>query len=431
MKRAVVPGLVLAACALLCADDYADLFREAAAYTQQGHYDLAIAKYKAALAIRPDNPEALSNLAVMYYETGKYEDALSTAAVWRTHPQLQSAALIAGMSAVRCNRPKQAIEPLNHVLEKDARNRDALLAMASARLSLNEFAEAAAIYDKDIQYSPGDETAWYGRAICFEQLAESASKRLAQMPGGAGYSKRLLAEYLQSEGDTQFAREAFGDAEKAGSAASPEVIRQYQSAQELAQKSRDSFEKLVSVAPESWEAAVFLGDVDRQHGQLQSAIAHYQKAAEMQPENPAPLIGLGTAYWELGNFERASTYLKQALKLNPNAYQAVFELANIAVRQHDEDSAIPLLKRYLAVQPDALAAHADLGRAYEHLGEYEKAVTELSKAAPGDERGDVHYQLASALRKLGRTKEADEALKESDAIRKAELEHEQRLHSAQ
>lgn len=432
MNQQIVTCLLLLACADLYGDDYSDLFRQAAVYTQQKQYDQAIAKYQAALAIRPGAPEALNNLAVMYYEVGRYSDALHTASViWSSHPELKSAALIAGMSAVRCKRPKDAIAPLNQLLESDAGNRDALLALASAHLELHEFSAAEQVYEKEIEFSPSDTTAWYGRAICFEQLAESASKRLSQMPGGAGYSKRLLAEYLQSTGDSKLAREAFGEAAIFAKVPSPDALKEYELARDFASKSRAAFEQLVNIAPNSWEAEVFLGDVARQHGELVTAIAQYQKAADQQPGNPAPLLGLGTAYWELGEFERASSYLQQTLALNPDANQATFELANIAVRRHADAEAIPLLKQYLAVQPDALAAHADLGRAYAHLGQYEQAALELSKAAVSDDRGDIHYQLSIALRKLGRIEEADAALKESNTIRQAQLQREQRLHSAQ
>jgi tetratricopeptide (TPR) repeat protein len=430
MNRRLMPGLLFLACTVLYADEYADLFQEAAAYTRQGMFDQAIEKYKAALAVRPGAPEALNNLAVMYYQLRKYADAYAVASgIWPSHPELKSAALITGMSAVQCNRPKDAIAPLQKLLESDPRNRDALLALASAELGLHDYSAAARVYETESGYSPNDDTAWYGRAICFEQLAESASKRLSRMPGGAAYSKRLLAEYLQSEGDSKLAQEAFGDSERLSASSSAEALKQFEFAREFARKSREAFEQLVKVAPDSWETAVFLGDVDRQQGQLVPAIAYYQKAAEQQPGNPAPLLGLGTAYWELGNFDRSSSYLHQTLAINPNASQAVFELANISVRRHAYSEAIPLLKQYLAVQPDALAAHADLGRAYMHLGQYEAAVRELRKAAPSDERGDLHYQLSIALRKLGRTEEADAALKESTTLRQAQLQLEQRLHS--
>jgi tetratricopeptide (TPR) repeat protein len=368
----------------------------------------------------------------MYYELARYPDAFEIASkIWAGHPELRSAALIAGMAAVQCNRPKDAVAPLQRFLESDASNRDALLALASAHLALHDFSEAARIYERETEYSPADSMAWYGRAICYENMAESASKHLSQMPGGAAYSKRLLAEYLQSTGDAQLAREAFGESEETAASSSAEAAKQYEMARDLAQKSRSAFERLVQIAPDSWQAAVFLGDVDRQHGDLASAVAQYRKAAEQQPKNPAPLLGLGTCYWEMGDFERAVSFLRQTLELNPNDQQAVFELANIAVRRHQDKDAIPLLKQYLAGQPDALAARADLGRAYSHLGMYRDAIPELQKAASSDERGDIHYELSVALRKIGSSKEADAALEESNAIRKAQLERERRLHSDQ
>jgi tetratricopeptide (TPR) repeat protein len=86
------------------------------------------------------------------------------------------------------------------------------------------------------------------------------------------------------------------------------------------------------------------------------------------------------------------------------------------------------LTQYLKAQPDALAAHADLGRAYLHLAQYSDAAVELQKAASADEQGDIHYQLSVALRKLGRSQEAEEAMKESVAIRQANSARDQRLH---
>jgi tetratricopeptide (TPR) repeat protein len=97
------------------------------------------------------------------------------------------------------------------------------------------------------------------------------------------------------------------------------------------------------------------------------------------------------------------------------------------VRRHAESEAIPLLKQYLAAQPDAVAAHADLGRAYLHLGKYENAAIELERGADSDERGEVHYQLSIALRKLGRIEEANSTMKKSTEIRKAQLKREREL----
>ncbi len=427
--KALLVWLVLPATAFL-AEDYAGLLRRAATDTQAGRYKQAIEEYKAALAIRPKAAEALNNLAVVYYQVGQYSEAFEIASgIWRSHRELPSAALMAGMAAVQLNRPKEAIEPFEALLMADPKNRDALLGLASARVALNDFVAAAEIYRREIAIQVADSQSWYGLAICYERMAEDASRRLSRMPGGAGLSKRLLAEYLRSTGDTKLATEAFGESEANAAAASPEAERQYERARDLADRSRDAFSHFVDLAPDSWQAAVFSGDVERQHGNLAAALKYYEKAAKLQPGNRASLLGMGTVYWEMGDFDRATANLREALLLHPPPAQAIFELANIAVRQHREAEAIPLLKQYLALQPDASAARADLGRAFLHTGRYEEAVVELTNASESDERGDVHYQLSMALRKLGRLSEADAALKKSTEIREFQLRREERLHT--
>ncbi|MDQ2712286.1 MAG: tetratricopeptide repeat protein [Acidobacteriota bacterium] len=419
-----IPPLVAAS------DDYAALFQQAAALSQQGKYELAAEKYEAALRLRPGSAEALNNVAVMYYEAHRYQDAFAAASqIWRSHPELKSAALIAGLAAVQSNRPGEALAPLEKLVAAEPSNRDALLGLASAHLQMKDVARAAELYVREIENDPRDVNAWYGKAICYERMAEDASRKLSRMPGGTSYSKRLLAEYLQGTGDGKLAAEAFGESLATESTSSAKANREYETARDLAAKSRDSFEQLVSLAPDSWQASLFLGDVERQHGSFSAALEHYQKTAELQPENAAPLLGMGTVYWEMGNFDRAVTCLREALKFKPDSMQAIFELANIAVRRHQDAAAIPLLRQYLATQPDAAAARIDLGRAYFHLGQFEKAVEAFTSALDSDEKGDVHYQLATALRKLGRMSEAETAMRESNVLRKAELKREQELHS--
>ncbi len=431
MRTRCLAFCTLFAVLLWGADSYASLCQQAAESSQRDDYEGAILQYQRALEIKPDGSEALNNLAVMYYQVGRFPEALRiTSKLWPVHPELKSAALIAGMSAVQCNRPAEAIRPLQSLLAADPSNRDGLLALASAQFALKKLPEAAQVYERELQSFPKDEKGWFGLAVCYESLAEQSSRLLSKMPGGSSFSKRLLAEYLQSLGDARLAAEAFGQSATSG-AESPEAARQYELVRGLAEKSRHAFEQFVSLAPDSWQAALFLGDVDRQHGDLASAITHYKAAAQQQPENAAPLLGLGTAYWELGDFEQSIAYLQRTLRLDPGSSQAIFELANIDVRRHRDAEAIPLLQKYLASQPDALAAHADLGRAYLHLKQSARAADELTKAVDVDTDGEIHYQLSVALKNLGRNSEASAALEKSKAIREEQMKRSQRLHAVQ
>lgn len=430
-----------AAALLLCAsvfggaeDDYELLFRQAAEFSNQGKYLEAIGKYNAALAMRPGAPEALNNLAAMYYTTGSYMRAWDLAErALKAQPGMASAALIAGLSAVRCDRPADAIAPLEQVLRADPANRDALLGLASARIGAGQVAEAAALYEQRTAKAPRDADAWYGQAICYERLAETASRQLSKMPGAASYSKRLLGEFLLARGDAQLAGEAFGEAEQESSttSGSDEAAALYRKARQLAGKSREAFSLFVGLAPDAWQAHLFQGDVERQHRNFPAALEHYRKAAALQAQSSGPLLGIGTVHWELGEFDAAEQSLGEALRLNPNALQATFELANIAVRRHQDAAAVPLLEKFLEAQPDALAARADLGRAYLHLGQYEKAVEQLEKASAADQQGEIHYQLATALRKLGRDSEADAAMRVSTQTREADLERARKRKTSQ
>jgi tetratricopeptide (TPR) repeat protein len=406
-------------------DNYDLLFRQAAELSRQGKYQDAIGKYNAALAMRPGAAEALNNLAVMYYTTGSYTRAWELAErALKAQPGMASAALIAGLSAVRCDRPADAIAPLEQALRADPANRDALLGLASARIGAGQMAEAVALYEQRTAKAPRDADAWYGQAICYERLAETASRELSKTPGAAFYSKRLLGEFLLARGDAQLAREAFGEAERESSTTSApqEALALYRKAQKLAGESRQAFSRFVALAPDAWQAHLFLGDVERQHRNFSAALEHYRKAAALQAQSPGPLLGIGTVHWELGEFDAAEQSLAEALRLNPSALQATFELANIAVRRHRDAAAVPLLEKFLEAQPDALAARADLGRAYLHLGEYEKAVEQLEKASAADQQGEIHYQLATALQKLGRDSEADAAMRVSRQVREADQE---------
>jgi tetratricopeptide (TPR) repeat protein len=414
-------------CLLLAASDYQTLFDQGAALAGQGKYAEAREKYRAALALRPGAPEALNNLAAMCYADRRYEEAWDAASpIWKLNPQMTSAALIAGLSAVQTHRPKDAIAPLAHVLDVSPGNRDALLGLAGAHVALGELSQAAKLYERRTAEAPADATAWYGLAQCRERMAESASRELASMPGGSAYSKRLLGVFLLERGDDQLAQEAFDGAQ---SAAPPTIsaAQQYNLARSLAAQSRDAFQTFVGLAPNSWQAHLFFGDLARQRRDFPGAIHHYEIASKADISNPAPYLGLATVYWEMGNFQRAEELLHQVLRLNPNSLQATFELGNIAVRLRRDADAVPLLETFLRARPNAPEARADLGRAYLHLGQFDKAAEQLKKALPADVQGDIHFQLASALRKLGRNAEADAALMQSNQLREAARRREQKL----
>src|SRR5213076_926458 len=111
--QALTIGTLQLCTMVLAAQSYEDLFGEAAALSAAGDYQKAITKYEAALRIRPQAPEALSNLGVMYNAMGRYSEAVEvTQHAVRLQPELLPANLILGLALIRLNRPAESIVPL-------------------------------------------------------------------------------------------------------------------------------------------------------------------------------------------------------------------------------------------------------------------------------------------------------------------------------
>ena len=332
------------------------------------------------------------------------------------------------MDLVRLDRAPEAIPHLKKALSANPSSQEALYGLAAAYIGSNQLQAAADLYETRTRSEPNDVDAWYGLGLSYERMAEAASRRLSRTPGGAVLDKQFLSEFLVDRGENRLAEEALREMvalkEEPPSSAAKAA---YEEARALAGRARSAFLHLVDLAPDAWQRRLFLGDLNRQQRHFPEAISDYEAVEKLQPANPAPVLGLATVYWELGGSDRSERYLNRVLALNPKSPQATFQLGNIRVRQHRDQEAIPLLGSFLRVQPDSLSAAADLGKAYFHLGRYAEALRYLETACAIDERGDVHYQLATALRKLGRSAEAQEALRVSQTLRERQLEREQRL----
>ena len=118
---------------------------------------------------------------------------------------------------------------------------------------------------------------------------------------------------------------------------------------------------------------------------------------------------------------------------SPELARSLAQLANLKLRAQRFDEALPLIEQALAIDQERLgAAHpliaddfADLGLIYEGLGRDEDAGQALNFAVDlltrdGSEEstrlGYAELELSTVLRRLGQTKDADEAFKDARRI---------------
>lgn len=137
--------------------------------------------------------------------------------------------------------------------------------------------------------------------------------------------------------------------------------------------------------PNSVEAWSQLGAIFTEGADLEKAEAAYRRVLELDPQNADALTGIANLRLESGKIDESELLLKEALGVDSDNLGARFHLTQVKkVKPGDENlHQLELLHRDV----DALAKskqiflHYALGKAYDDLGEYDKAFSHYSKGA--------------------------------------------------
>lgn len=140
-----------------------------------------------------------------------------------------------------------------------------------------------------------------------------------------------------------------------------------------------------------------LGMLDAHDGNLDSAIAHYERAIQIQVARGAARYdltialaenNLATALARQGNIGDATVHYARAVALRPDYADAFYNFGTLLLQQRKLDEAIDAFRNVIRLRPDDAAAHASLGDALhakaveaEARAEYEAAL-KLAPDAP-------------------------------------------------
>jgi len=171
--------------------------------------------------------------------------------------------------------------------------------------------------------------------------------------------------------------------------------------------------------PNSPAVHVMLGDVYRDRKKYDEAEAEYRKAIELKPRDVPAHFGLAATFYRAFLFDKALPELEYVLQFEPQNPQANYMMADILAYQRKFDQAEPHARAALRGAPSNLPlAHALLGKIYASQGRTPEAIKELQQALPDDRDGSLHYRIAMLYKKIGDERAAQEALKQSEALRK-------------
>ncbi|MGH7849151.1 MAG: tetratricopeptide repeat protein, partial [Thermodesulfobacteriota bacterium] len=91
------------------------------------------------------------------------------------------------------------------------------------------------------------------------------------------------------------------------------------------EKSVRILQRAVDLDPDDAESLLFLGIMDTESGNYDSAEVRFRRITELYPDNEKGYYFLGKLYFEKGDYTRAEENYKKALDLNPSFASALLE----------------------------------------------------------------------------------------------------------
>ncbi|MES9905924.1 MAG: sulfotransferase [Sedimenticola sp.] len=119
--------------------------------------------------------------------------------------------------------------------------------------------------------------------------------------------------------------------------------------------------KAITSAPDYADAHNNLGNTLRALGRFEEAIASYESAARIQPA-PATYNNLGCTFKEYHNLERSIASFRRLIELDPEYPNAYLNLGDALADSGDLDEAITSYRKAIAIDPLSSQAYRELSR---------------------------------------------------------------------
>ena len=168
-----------------------------------------------------------------------------------------------------------------------------------------------------------------------------------------------------------------------------EAAEQIEKAREL--RLRSAAESM----PEQAAPRIELGELLRQAGRLDEALAEFRKAVESEPESAAAHSDLGSLFAAQGRRDEARSEFERALALDSRYAPALYGLGAVLDERGEHDKAISSWREALAVDAAYAAAHLSLAHTLSVRGENAEALKHWREGLQG-QASDMQALLEAA-----------------------------------
>ena len=365
---------------------------------QNQEFDLASEEYQKELQVDPKSAAAMAKLAEIALLNGKPGDSLAL---------LKSAlAVSAEETAHALEMPQPSLTEAFKVSKEEEQQLRAGLPFLAGAPSGAAQALAVALVQHLLGQDDLSLEAW-------KQFVESAPRVTPASP----YRRAVL------DFDAGRMEAAEGTLDSWLGAHSLDYQARYLLAQTYHFLSRETLEKLLATAPDSYPAHQALAEIYQQTQKNDQALAEYGIVERMAPNLQGIHLAMGGILLKMHRPDQALPALEDELRLNPDSAEANADLGEIYLERTESAKAIPYLERAVKEDPKLQSAHQELGRAYYAQKQYTKAIAQLQDVAQYDLDGSVHFQLGLIYRATGQSAKAGEQFEISRKLKLDSLSH--------
>lgn len=395
-------------------------FAEAQLAFMKSDYRRAKQHVQAILKAAPDNSSALHLAGALEFQDGSMLIAKNhlTKAL-QSNPRLQSARRLLARVELRMGQSAAALAVLQPILASPLPDPKAAAIAGDAELQRGHPAAAEAFFAKAVASVPDDPR--YRTAVAVSQLARGGGDAaLAELQSIASKDKGVVADLALIS-----ARLQRGEMASALSAADALVGKQAQSPDALATrgriharmknlaKSREDFERALTLDPKYFPAALALAEADVAEGKPQSARKRFEKQLEADPGNYMASLALADLTAKAGgSLEDVVQTLAEGIKQSPAAVPLRVALVNAYLSKRIASRALESAQQANASLPGRPEIVEVLGHAQLASGDAQQALSSYRQLANLNPRSaEPHLRLANTYLTIGDRASAERSLR--------------------
>jgi tetratricopeptide (TPR) repeat protein len=350
----------------------------------------------------PGNGAEAGRLGMIYQSYNLHRAAIACYARARLlEPGVFQWAYLQALAASEVGEAGTAIDALAAALQLDPGHELARLKLAGLLLSRGDLEDSLANYERLIADDPSLPGAHLGAA--------QALMRQDDLSGALDFLEAVIGISPENAEAHYALAQAYRRQGEADMAARHMAL--HEKYQGLEQSVSDPLLESVSQMNVSDRSHIARGQSYAETGQVELAIAEYEKALELNPRSGFAHTPLLRLYGSMGNMAKAESHYRSAVELNPGDAQPHYFFGMLWLNQGDYEKAAIALGDAASVNPQNSTIQAQLGLALERLGDLRQADKHYQQAlvnAPRDR--DANYLAARAALSIHNAAEARERL---------------------